>query len=115
MILEIAHKNRSGQGEIARSLALCDLCKGEMIAVTSQRITAADFRRIVANGFNPFTENILVSPGMTLADLGAAFGWSPAQQYQMWKTNALANTTDWHVCAHCYQIIRRFCATTPNG
>ena len=90
------------------SIVQCDLCNTEVTEATSQRISRAEFHRLIHNGFNPFTENITISTGSTLADLAAAFGLAKAYQYQMWKMNALASNADWILCDRCYHLAKRY-------
>jgi simple sugar transport system permease protein len=81
-------------------MAVCGVCNTEISEHESQRISATEFRQIVVNGFNPFTENIQFS--------GEVAGQSKDIQYQNWKAQVLASNTDRILCNRCYDIAQRY-------
>ena len=105
---EIQHEMRPVQSNINGNIPQCAICNTEVTATASHCIARAEFQRIVANGFNPFTENITVRPGLTLVDLGSAYGLSPEDQYQRWKENALASAADRILCDRCYHLANQY-------
>ncbi len=83
-------------------MTLCGVCNTEIHENEGHRISATEFRQIVVNGFNPFTEHIPIS--------GEVSEQSKDTQYQQWQAHVLASNTDKVLCNRCYDIAKRYSA-----
>jgi simple sugar transport system permease protein len=81
-------------------MAVCDVCQAGIAEKDSQRVSAAEFRQMVDNGFNPIAENILISSEITdqAKDL----------QYQNWKARVLTSNTERILCHRCYDLAKHY-------
>jgi len=94
-----------GAGWAVAPAGRCDICSRDLDGKHGHRIPAAEFKRLVQQGYNPRARGRLARSLVAAAD-GA--GISADQFYQAWRQGAMADTTDWALCDACLKDVAAF-------
>jgi len=93
----------------------CDICDTDLRSRPGRLLSAAEFRRLVQHGYNPYTRD----PGRTPAALIGTIietGISDDEFYQIWRREAMVEDhADWALCDACFMDIAAFMLTCWPG